>query len=80
MAVTSAVPTPKNGEDEVVKLTNREVEVLSQITQGRSSSEVAKLLFVSKRTVDFHLTNVYDKLHVTNRLQAYLASTKLGLI
>ena len=37
-------------------------------------------LFVSKRTVDFHLANVYDKLHVNNRVQAFRRATRLGLI
>ncbi|MFN3691238.1 MAG: LuxR C-terminal-related transcriptional regulator, partial [Fimbriimonadales bacterium] len=46
-----------------VRLTKREIEVLSLIAQGRSSQEVADALFVSKRTVDFHLANIYEKLN-----------------
>ena len=49
-------------EDQVVKLTKREIEVLTLVVQGNSSKEVADKLFVSKRTVDFHLANIYDKL------------------
>ena len=52
-------------QDEPVKLTKREVEVLTLVIEGKSSKEVADLLFVSKRTVDFHLANIYDKLQVT---------------
>ena len=54
--------------------TKREIEVLTHVIQGKSSREVADALFVSKRTVDFHLANVYDKLHVSNRVQAFLAA------
>ena len=63
-----------------VRLTKREVEVLSMIAQGYSSKEAADLLYLSKRTVDFHLANVYEKLGVSNRVQAFRAATRLGLI
>ncbi len=65
---------------QTVKLTKREIEVLTHVIQGKSSKEVADTLFVSKRTVDFHLANVYDKLHVNNRVQAFRRATRLGLI
>ena len=67
-------------ESQLVKLTKREIEVLTHVIQGKSSREVAETLFVSKRTVDFHLANVYDKLHVNNRVQAFRRATRLGLI
>lgn len=63
-----------------VPLTDREVEVLNQVLEGKSSKEVARLLFVSKRTIDFHLTNIYHKLHVSNRVQAVLRAAQLGLV
>ena len=70
----------KRHEEEAVRLTKREIEVLALVMEGRSSREVAALLYVSKRTVDFHLANIYDKLQVTNRVQALLRATRLGLI
>jgi len=63
-----------------VRLTKREIEVLSLIAQGHSSKEAADKLYVSKRTVDFHLANIYDKLQVNNRVQAFRAATRLGMI
>jgi len=65
---------------EPVRLTKRELEILSLIVEGHSSKKVADLLFVSKRTVDFHLDNIYEKLHVTNRMQALQRASKLGLL
>ena len=65
---------------DTARLTRREVEILSLIVEGYSSKKVADLLFVSKRTVDFHLDNVYEKLQVTNRMQALQRATRLGLI
>lgn len=76
MASTSRTDAAKKG----VRLTPREIDVLSLIAQGYSSAEASEALFVSKRTVDFHLSNIYDKLNVKNRVQAFRAATRLGLI
>ena len=69
-----------DGAHRAVRLTKREIEVISLIAQGHSSKEAAEVLYLSKRTVDFHLANVYDKLQVNNRVQAFRAATRLGLI
>ena len=61
-------------------ISKRETEILSLIGQGQSSKEVASNLFVSKRTVDFHLSNVFKKLGVSNRVQAIVVADRLGLI
>ncbi len=63
-----------------VRLTKREVEVLTLVIEGKSSKEVADQLYVSKRTVDFHLANIYQKLNVTNRVQAFREATRRNLI
>ncbi|MBC8103770.1 MAG: response regulator transcription factor [Cytophagales bacterium] len=63
-----------------IKLTKREIEVLCLVIEGNSSKEVADQLYVSKRTVDFHLANIYHKLSVTNRVQAFREATRRGLI
>ncbi len=63
-----------------VRLTQREVEVLMRIAEGMSSQQVADSFFISKRTIDFHLNNVYDKLQVKNRMQAFRAAIRFGLI
>lgn len=64
----------------LVKLTKREIEVLTLVIEGNSSKQVADHLYVSKRTVDFHLANIYHKLGVTNRVQAFREATRRGLI
>ena len=67
-------------EARVVRLTRRETEVLSLILEGMSPKEIADALFCSKRTVDFHLTRIYDKLQVSNRVQAMRRATVLHLV
>src|SRR4028118_749087 len=71
---------PNTDDAQAVKLTKREVEVLTLVIEGKSSKEVAEQLFVSKRTVDFHLANIYSKLSVSNRVQAFREATRRGLI
>ncbi len=51
-------------------LTEREKEVLKLILEGKSSKEVADTLYISKRTVDFHLQNAYEYLGAHSRMQA----------
>lgn len=51
-------------------LTNRELEVLALIAKGLSHKEVAEKLFVSPETVRKHLSNIYTKLNVNNKVAA----------
>lgn len=67
-------------DERVIKLTKREIEVLSLVLEGKSSKEVAAALFCSKRTVDFHLARIYEKLRVSNRVQAMRRAAMLGLV
>jgi DNA-binding NarL/FixJ family response regulator len=66
--------------DVLTNLTDREREILRLIFDGRCSNEVASVLAVSKRTVDFHLARAYVKLGVSNRFQAFKRAIELGII
>jgi DNA-binding NarL/FixJ family response regulator len=61
-------------------LTERELEILTAVAQGRSNREVGKKLFLSDQTVKFHLHNIYGKLGVANRTEAAGVAHQLGLI
>ena len=51
-------------------LTERERAVLRELVDGRSNREIAAALFIGESTVKTHLRNIYDKLGVSNRVQA----------
>ena len=51
-------------------LTTRELEVLSLVAEGASNHEIARRLFLSARTVDRHVSNIFDKLGVRSRTAA----------
>lgn len=76
----AAEPLEGIQEERVVRLTKREIEVLTLVLEGKSSREVAAALYCSKRTVDFHLARIYEKLQVSNRVQAMRRATLLGLV
>jgi ATP/maltotriose-dependent transcriptional regulator MalT len=77
-----AVPGISRAKDSQrgVRLTPTEVKVLGLIAQGYSSQEAADKMVVSKRTIDFHLANIYQKLQVRNRVQALRTASRLGLL
>src|SRR5262245_60523710 len=61
-------------------LTPREEEVLQLIADGLSTTEVAKHLFISGKTVKNHLASIYEKLDARDRTQAVLAAVRIGII
>ena len=61
-------------------LSPRETEVLTMASTGLGSGEVARSLFISKRTVDFHLASAYRKLGAPNRICAIIAAKRLEYI
>ncbi len=61
-------------------LTTRELEVLRLLARGLRNKEIAARLFVSERTVNFHLANIYQKLNVSGRTEALSKALEQGLI
>jgi DNA-binding NarL/FixJ family response regulator len=61
-------------------LTRREHEVLELICEGHANAEIAKLLFISTKTVDHHVSAVLAKLHVPTRNRAAVKAARLGLV
>lgn len=76
-------PEPEAQDDAaspVAILTEREIEILQLIAKGLSNSEAAHVLGVSKATVRTHLEHIYQKLEVTNRVEAVTEGIRKGLI
>lgn len=59
-------------EQPIESLTNREREVLRLLAEGLSNKDIAQRLYLSVRTVEGHLANVYGKLRVRSRTEAAL--------
>jgi DNA-binding response OmpR family regulator len=63
-----------------VQLNDREVETLTWVSRGKTSVEIAQILALSKRTVDFHLDNARNKLGVSTRTEAVIKAVTGRLI
>ncbi len=61
-------------------LTERELEVVKALAQGKSNKEIAHALGISEKTVRNHASNIYKKLHIFDRTQAALYAIRRGLV
>ncbi len=60
-------------------LSEREMEILSEIASGKTNKEVAETIFISENTVKYHLKNIYLKLDVKNRAEAITKASVLNI-
>jgi DNA-binding NarL/FixJ family response regulator len=74
------------GADEVAaetiraELSDRELEVLRLIANGKDNAEIAKELFISPKTVKNHISNILMKLQIDNRIQAAVYAVRSGIV
>jgi DNA-binding CsgD family transcriptional regulator len=61
-------------------LTVREGEVLRLIADGRSNPAIAEALYISPRTAQTHVQNIFTKLGVNSRAEAVRLAVKCGLV
>ncbi|MCG3173971.1 MAG: Oxygen regulatory protein NreC [Myxococcota bacterium] len=67
-------------EEEKSRLTPREIEILQIISKGMSNNEAAGMLGISRATIRTHLEHIYQKLSVSNRVEAITEGIRQGLI
>lgn len=70
---------PKFGKRNVHRLTEREREVVALIGERLQNKQIADRLFVCEATVRHHLTSIYDKLNIKNRIELALYAYQHGL-
>ena len=63
-----------------ITLSDREIETLTWVARGKTSAEIAQILGLSKRTVDFHVENARTKLSATTRIEAAVKAATGRLI
>ncbi len=73
-------PADRKGAELVEPLTEREVDVLELLVQGMSNKAIGEVLHITSGTVKNHLTNILDKLHLQNRVQAAVYAVREGLV
>ena len=82
IVIKSAINPPPKGdvEDPFSQLSPREKEILQLIAEEYTSSEIAKLLFISEKTVEKHRTSLSKKLNVRNMAGLARMAVKYGLV
>ncbi|GCC52347.1 DNA-binding response regulator [Chryseotalea sanaruensis] len=72
--------TRKKLPEEVIKLTNREIEIIQLIDQGLTSQQMADKLFISPRTVETHRANLMKKFTVKNAIELVKRARQLQIV
>ncbi|HEX2396038.1 MAG TPA: LuxR C-terminal-related transcriptional regulator [Bacteroidales bacterium] len=61
-------------------LTRREIEVLDLVRKGLTNKQIADQLYISARTVKFHISSIFSKLYASNRIEAVNTAIRRGLL
>jgi DNA-binding NarL/FixJ family response regulator len=75
-----AVPTARSPVSDPARLTDREMEVLELLAEGRTNPQIAQHLFLSPKTVGIHVSRVLEKLHAHTRGEAVATARRRGLL
>ncbi len=70
--IRTAEPKSESNHSDGFRLTRRELEIVSSIVDGYTNKEIAKRFSISEQTVKHHLTSIFEKVGVTNRLELAL--------
>ena len=71
---------PIKSQDLIEPLTGRELEILHLVVSGLANTQIAREMFISENTVKKHVSNIFRKLDVTNRLEAANRARELRLL
>jgi len=73
-------PAPRPAAPLAEPLSGREVEILRLVATGASNKEIAESLVIAEGTVKNHLTNIFAKLDVKDRMQAVIKAGEFGIL
>ena len=69
-----------NDEQVVSMISKREHEMLTEIAKGKSNKEIAEIVLMSQRSLEYSLTNLFQKLNVKSRIEAAIKAKRLGIL
>jgi DNA-binding NarL/FixJ family response regulator len=78
--VRSTSSVPAIAEAIRAELSDREIEVLKLIANGKDNAQIAAELHISPKTVKNHISNILMKLQIDNRIQAAVYAVKSGIV
>ena len=78
-SLRSADPNAGPETTDRIRLTRRQTEIIAAIVDGHTNREIARRLSISEQTVKHHLTGIFEKVGVTNRLELAIRALHLRL-
>lgn len=69
-----------NDEQAASMISKREHEMLTEIAKGKSNKEIAEIVLMSQRSLEYSLTNLFQKLNVKSRIEAAVKAKRLGIL
>lgn len=72
--------SPQQNQQNIGQLSNRELEVLKLLVEGKSNPEIAETLYISLSTAKAHVRSIMHKLAVDDRVQAAVVALRSGLV
>lgn len=69
-----------NEEKAASAISHKEYEILREIAKGKSNKEIAEIVLMSQRSLEYGLTNLFQKLNVKSRIEAAIKAKQLGIL
>lgn len=66
--------------ESLTDLTPREMQILQLVIEGKTNRAIATEIYISEKTVEFHLDHIYSKIGVRSRLMAGVWAIKQGIL
>ncbi|MGE7431430.1 response regulator [Bacillus thuringiensis] len=70
----------EDGPERAVSLNEEEKKILVEVSKGKTNRELAEILNLSQRSVEYKLTDIFHKLQVSSRMEAVQKAQELGII
>ncbi|RFU70794.1 DNA-binding response regulator [Peribacillus saganii] len=77
---TSMQVSEDKSSNETHAISNHEFTILKEIAKGKSNKEIAEILIMSQRSLEYNLTTLFQKLNVKSRIEAALKAKQMGLL
>jgi two-component system competent response regulator ComA len=61
-------------------ITEKEYDILKQLAKGKSNKDIAEIMFMSQRSLEYAITHLFQKLNVKSRIEAALKAKQMGLL
>ncbi|MEK4513345.1 response regulator transcription factor [Paenibacillus anaericanus] len=77
---TTVTGSGMDDDQAAFSVSNKEYEILKEIARGKSNKEIAELVLMSQRSLEYSLTSLFQKLKVKSRIEAAIRAKQMGIL